>query len=120
MFLTAMKPGRDLQVRDCNDCPVVPQVTARTLQDFPARSVWFTSDDHPDLCLSLPPTPWLRDEDVDIQEVQCHQLYCLPFHTALQRPRNLPDPHVATLTSSVLFGLVLQTNILISINVTRK
>lgn len=111
-----------MQVRDCSDCSVVPQVTARTLQDFPAQSVCVTPGNHPDLCLSLslPPTSWLRDEDVDIQKFQCHQLYCLAFDTALERPRNLLDSHVASLTSSVLFCLILQANILISIYVTRK
>jgi len=101
MFLTIMKQGSDLQVRDNSDCLVVPQGTARTLQDYPDQSVQFISCDLPGLCLSFPPTHWLTAEDVDVQKVQYHQFYCLPFGTALARPRTLHDPLVATLISTV-------------------
>ena len=101
MFLTTMKPGSDLHVRDNSDRPVVPQDTARTLQDDPEQSVQFISGGLPDVCVSFPPTHMLTVEDVDVQKVQYHQLYCLSFDTALVCPRTLCDPCVATLTSTV-------------------
>lgn len=100
MFLTTVKPGSDLLVRNNSDCPVVPDA-ARTLQDDPEQSVQFISGDLPDLRLSFLPTHWRTDEDVDVQKVQYHQFYCLTFDTALVCPRTLHDPCVATLTSTV-------------------